>query len=204
MLASLLFVVLATYAALLLILWLNESRLLYFPGPRGPLVEPPGSLRLPVERVELRTPDGLRLVAWAMRAEDAGAPWLLICHGNGGNISDAGRPLHYAGLRAEGLNLFAFDYRGYGESEGTPGEEGLYLDAETAYRYLRDSLGVPAERIIIFGHSLGSAVAVELATRVPAAGLVLDGALTSVPDRAQEIYRFLPVRWLARSRYASR
>jgi uncharacterized protein len=203
-LASLLFVVLATYAALLLILWLNESRLLYFPGPRGPLLDPPASLRLPVERVELRTPDGLRLVAWAMRAEDPGAPWLLICHGNGGNISDAGRPYHYAGLRAEGLSLFAFDYRGYGESEGTPGEAGFYLDAESAYHYLRDSLGVPAERIILFGHSLGSAVAVELATRVPAAGLVLDGALTSVPDRAQEIYRFLPVRWLARSRYASR
>src|SRR5918998_3798400 len=72
-LASLLFVVLATYAALLLILWLSESRLLYFPGPRGPLLDPPAWLRLPVERVELRTPDGLRLVAWAMRAEEAGA-----------------------------------------------------------------------------------------------------------------------------------
>jgi fermentation-respiration switch protein FrsA (DUF1100 family) len=197
-------VAIVTYAALLLLLRLSESRLLYFPGPRGALLRPPPELDLPVERVELRTEDGLRLVGWVIRAEHPAAHWLLICHGNGGNISDAGRPHHYAGLRAAGLHLFAFDYRGYGESEGTPSEAGLYSDAESAYRFLRDSVGVPSERIVIFGHSLGSAVAVELAGRVPAAGLILDGALTSVPDRAQEIYPYFPVRWLGTSRYASR
>jgi fermentation-respiration switch protein FrsA (DUF1100 family) len=204
MLLSLAIVVLVTYAALLLLLRLNESRLLYFPGPRGALLRPPPELGLPVERVELTTGDGLRLVSWVIRADHPAAPWLLICHGNGGNISDAGRPHHYAGLRAAGLHLFALDYRGYGESEGAPSEAGLYTDAESAYRFLRDSLGVPPERIVIFGHSLGSAVAVELAGRVSAAGLILDGALTSVPDRAQEIYPFFPVRWLGTSRYASR
>ena len=99
---------------------------------------------------------------------------------------------------ALGLNLLAFDYRGYGESEGAPSEAGLYRDADAAYRYLRDTLGVPPDRIVIFGHSLGSAVAVELAARVPAAGLILDGALTSVADRAQELFPFVPVRWIAR------
>ena len=204
MLLSFAIVVIVTYAALLLLLRLNESRLLYFPGPRGALLRPPPELGLPVERVELRNEGGLRLVGWVIRAEPPADHWLLICHGNGGNISDAGRPHHYAGLRAAGLHLFAFDYRGYGESEGTPSEAGLYTDAESAYRFLRDSLGIPSERIVIFGHSLGSAVAVELAGRVPAAGLILDGALTSVPDRAQEIYPFFPVRWLGTSRYASR
>ncbi len=204
MLASLAFVLFCSYAALLVLLKLNESRLLYFPGPPGPLVPPPPALGLPVERAEFRTADGLRLVSWVIPPEDPGAFWLLICHGNGGNISDAGRPYHYAGLRALGLGLLAFDYRGYGESEGTPTEEGLYLDAEAAYRFLRDSLGVPPGRIVLFGHSLGSAVAVELARRAPAAGIVLDGALTSVQDRAQELYRIVPVRWLATSRYASR
>ncbi len=135
---------------------------------------------------------------------DTGAGfWLLICHGNAGNISEAGRPSHYAGLRALGLSLFAFDYRGYGESAGAPSEEGLYRDAEAAYHYLRDSIGVPAERIVIFGHSLGSAVAVELAGRAPAAGLILDGALTSVVERAQELFPYAPVRWIAASRYPS-
>ena len=203
MLTSLLFVLVASYLALLLLLRLSEPRLLYFPGPRGALLPPPPQLGLPVERVELRTADGVRLVSWAIPADDPAAPWLLICHGNGGNISDAGRPWHYAGLRAAGLSLFALDYRGYGESTGIPTEQGLYEDAETAYRFLRDSLEVPAERIVLFGHSLGSAVAVELARRVPAAGLILDGALTSVPDRAAEIYPIFPVRGLAASRYAS-
>ena len=203
MLVGLLFVPVAAYLALLVLLRLSEPRLLYYPGPRGALLPPPPSLGLPVEQVRFASGDGTTLVAWIIRT-DAAAPWLLICHGNGGNIADAGRPQHYAGLRATGLNLLAFDYRGYGESEGTPDEAGLYEDAEAAYRLLRDSLAVPPERIVLFGHSLGSAVAVELARRVPAAGLVLDGALTSVPDRAQEIYRFVPVRWIARSRYASR
>ncbi|HEX6107422.1 MAG TPA: alpha/beta hydrolase [Gemmatimonadales bacterium] len=204
MLLSLVFILLVSYAALLLLLRLSEPSLLYYPGPRGALLAPPPELGLPVEQVEMRTDDGVRLVSWVLRTGRAGDPWLLICHGNGGNISDAGRPYHYAGLLAQGLNLLAFDYRGYGASEGTPTEDGLYRDAETAYRFLRDSLGVPARRIVLFGHSLGSAVAVELARRVPAAGLILDGALTSVPDRAAEIYPFLPVRWLAASRYDSR
>jgi len=203
MLTSLAIVLIGSYVALLLLLRLSEPRLLYFPGPRGPLQPPPPELGLPVERVELRAEDGVRLVSWIVRADDPAAPWLLICHGNGGNISEAGRPYHYAGLRAAGLHLFAFDYRGYGESEGVPSEAGLYRDAEAAYRFLRDSLAVPPDRIVLFGHSLGSAVAVELAGRAPAAGLILDGALTSVPDRAQEIYPYLPVRWLAASRYAS-
>ena len=203
MLLSLTVVAVVTYAALLLLLRLNESRLLYFPGPRGALLTPPPELGLAVERVEIPG-DGLRLVGWIIRTDDPAAPWLLICHGNGGNISDAGRPQHYAGLRAAGLNLLAFDYRGYGESEGAPSEAGLYADAESAYRFLRDSLGVPPERVVIFGHSLGSAVAVELAGRVAAAGLILDGALTSVPDRAREIYPYFPVRWIGSSRYASR
>ncbi len=203
MTGSLLLVIVAAYIVLLILLRLNESRLLYFPGSERVLETPPAALGLPVERAEMRTSDGLTLVGWIIRADSASAPWLLICHGNGGNISNAGRPYHYAGLRDLGLNLFTFDYRGYGESEGVPSEPGLYRDADAAYRYLRETLAVPPERIVIFGHSLGSAVAVELAGHASAAGLILDGALTSVAERGQEIYPFVPVRWIAASRYAS-
>jgi uncharacterized protein len=194
------------YLAFLLLLRLSESRLLYAPGSSRTLTPAPPALGLAPERVEIASRDGVTLVAWVIRAPataDSTGRWLLICHGNAGNLSDAGRPEHYAGLRALGLNLLAFDYRGYGESGGSPSEAGLYRDAEAAYRYLRDSLGVPPERIVLFGHSLGSAVAVELATRVPAAGIVLDGALMSVIARAQEVYPYVPVRWIARSRFAS-
>ena len=205
MTVSILAALVAGYLGLLVLLRLSESRLLYAPGPPGPLAPPPSHLGLAPERVELPTADGVTLVAWIVRAPPArrAGRWLLVCHGNGGNLADGGRPEHYAGLRALGLDVLAFDYRGYGESGGRPSEAGLYRDADAAYRYLRDVLGVPPERIVLFGHSLGSAVAVELATRVPAAGLVLEGALSSVPDRAQELYPLFPVRWIARSRYAS-
>ncbi len=191
------------YLVFLLYLRLSESRMLYAPGDSRGLEEPPVQLALDVRRVRLVASDGVRLVAWAMPVDEGTGDWLLICHGNAGNISEFGRPTHYAGLRALGLSLFAFDYRGYGESEGKPTEKGLYRDAEAAYRYLRDTLHVPPERIVIFGHSLGSAVAVELAGRVSVAGLILDGALTSVVERAQEVLPYAPVRWIAASRFPS-
>lgn len=190
------------YLSILLLLRLNETRLVYAPGPRR-LSPPPAGLGLRPETVEFATEDGVRLVAWVMRPPDTTGHWLLICHGNYGNLSDAGRPAHYAGLLGTGLNLLAFDYRGYGASGGTPSEEGLYRDAGAAWRYLTETRRVPPGRIVLFGHSLGSAVAVELATRVPAAGLILEGALTSVLARAQEAYPWVPVRWIARSRYPS-
>ena len=190
------------YLTLLLLLRLFEPRLIYFPGQRA-LADPPSQLGLPVGRIEIPTEDSVTLVSWVIPAADSTGLWMLICHGNAGNLSDFDRPVHYAGLRELGLNLLAFDYRGYGESGGRPSEQGLYRDALAAYRYLTEARGIPAERIVIFGHSLGSAVAVDLAGRVPAAGLILEGAFTSVVDRGQEIYPFIPVRWLAGSRYGS-
>jgi uncharacterized protein len=192
------------YLGLLVLLRLNESRLVYFPGSERRLTPPPAQLQLPVQRVSIRTEDGLSLGSWVIRAgPDSSGYWLVICHGNAGNLSEFGRPAHYAGLRALGLSLLAFDYRGYGESEGAPTESGLYQDADASYRYLREELGVAPGKIVIFGHSLGSAVAVELATREPAAGLILDGALLSGVARGQELYPWLPVRLIARNRFES-
>jgi uncharacterized protein len=192
------------YLGVLVLLRVNESRLIYFPGPVRTLLPPASALNLPVERFETTTEDNVRLVGWIIPgAHHAGSFWLLICHGNAGNLSEFDRPLHYAGLRRLGLSLLAFDYRGYGESGGFPTETGLYRDADAAYRYLREQLGVPANRIIIFGHSLGSAVAVDLASRVPSAGLIVEGALTSATDRGAELYPYIPVRWIAASRFSS-
>ena len=192
------------YLAIVVLLWFAESRLIYFPGAERSLTPAPAALQLPIERVEFGTEDGVRLVGWIMpAADDTSGHWLLVCHGNAGNLSQFDRPAHYAALRQLGLNLLAFDYRGYGESGGTPSEHGLYRDATAAYRYLRVERGVPAERIIVFGHSLGSAVAIDLASRTPVAGLIVEGGLISVVQRGQELYPFIPVRWIARTRFSS-
>jgi len=181
-----------------------ERSLLYVPGPRA--VEPPApELRLDQRTVRFRAADSTLISAWAIpaasRASDA--PWVLISHGNYGNIGYGGRPQFYAWFRDLGVNLFAYDYRGYGESEGVPSEDGVYADAEAAYHYLTDSLSVPASRIILFGHSLGTGVTIELAKRVPAAGMIVEDAYTSVPDRGQEVFPLLPIKLIARSRFAS-
>ncbi|HET7423834.1 MAG TPA: alpha/beta hydrolase [Gemmatimonadales bacterium] len=193
------------YVLLVFLVRAMEPRLVFAPGSARRLTPPPPALGLDPEPVRFRAEDGVELSAWVMRppASSSDARWLLICHGNAGNLSEAGRAEHYAGLKALGLGIFAFDYRGYGESEGSPDEPGVYRDAVAAYRYLHDTLGVPAERIVLFGHSLGSAVAVELATREPAAGLILDGALLSAVARGQELYPWLPVRLIARNRFES-
>src|SRR4029453_11756554 len=145
------------------------------------------------------------LSAWIVPGAHAApdAPWVLISHGNYGNIGYGGPPQFYAVFRDLGVNLFAYDYRGYGASNGIPSERGVYADASAAYRYLTDSLHVPPLRIILFGHSLGTGVTIELARHVSAAGLIVEDAYTSVADRGQEVFPLLPIRVIARSRFAS-
>lgn len=187
------------YGAIVGWLALNENRLVYFPEP-GPVPIPAG---LPVEPVIFATADRVRLTGWVIPPERDSSFWLLVFHGNAGNIATPGRPEHAAQMRRLGLGLFAIDYRGYGDSEGVPSEAGLYRDARAAWDWLTTVRGVPSSRIVIYGHSLGSAMAVELATQVPAAGLIVEGAFTSAPDRGAELYPFFPVRLIARNRFPS-
>jgi len=200
---QLLFVLVPAYLILVGYVMVRESSFVYFPDERA-VPEPPTSLALRHEDVAFSASDGTGLTGWIVRAtDDSSGIWLLVCHGNYGNIGAGGRPEFYASARDAGLNVFAFDYRGYGKSEGKPSEAGLYDDAQSAYGFLRDAVGVPAGRIVLFGQSLGSGVAIELATRVPAAGVIVEAAYTSVVDRGQELYPFLPVRWIAKNRFAS-
>jgi fermentation-respiration switch protein FrsA (DUF1100 family) len=192
------------YAGIIAYLMLAETSLVYLPAER-PVAAPSPEFALRERAVRFAASDGTRLSAWVIPAAqaDSSGMWLLICHGNYGNIGYGQRPEFYAFARDIGLNLFAFDYRGFGESEGAPSERGVYDDAESAYRFLRDSLRVPAEQIVVFGHSLGSGVAIELASRVPAAALVVEGAYTSIPDVGQKAYPYIPVKLVARNRFAS-
>lgn len=158
----------------------------------------------PFEEVEFLASDGVRLHGWFFPAT-VGSPradWaVLVCHGNGGNISH--RLDVTVALLRTGAAVFLFDYRGYGRSEGRPGEEGTYRDAQAAHAWLRHK-AFAGERIIAFGESLGGAVATELALRETVGGLVLNSTFTSIPDIGAEVFPWLPVRWISTIRYDTR
>jgi fermentation-respiration switch protein FrsA (DUF1100 family) len=205
-LAGFLALLAASYAGLLLWFRLNEDSLIFRPE-REKLAAPPVELDLQSRDVALRASDSVPLVARLIPppedVPEAAAGWLLYLHGSGGNVGNIGYNRAWTKFRRMGLGVLAVDYRGYGESGGQPSETGFYRDADAAYAYLRAELRVPPSRILIYGYSLGSAVAIDLAARVPAAGLLVEGALLSVPARGAELYPFLPAHWLARNRFAS-
>lgn len=187
------------YVAVAGLVYTLQSRLLYFPHvPARTLQTTPSAIGLAYDEVWLAAADGPTLHGWFLPAADAGRV-LLFCHGNAGNIShrlDWLRILH--GL---GLSVLIFDYRGYGQSNGHPTEQGTYRDAEAAWAYLTETQGYRPADIVIFGESLGGAIAAHLAQAVQPGALVLASTFTSVTALAAHHYRFLPVRWLSRFRY---
>lgn len=178
------------YGAGALLVWLIQPRLLYFPGPAPDVT--PGELGLDAERVTLGTADGERLDAWFLPAE-APRGVVIFSHGNAGNL--VGRVPAARSLREMGYSVLLYDYRGFGASTGSPGEEGTYLDAEAAYRWTLDTAGFEPRQVIAYGRSLGGGVAVELALRQPLAALVLECTFTSIPDMAARLYPWIPLRW---------
>ena len=129
-----------------------------------------------------------------VRGAQADRPVILWCHGNAGNIIN--RLENLRELYRIGLSVFIFDYRGYGRSQGKPSEEGLYQDALGAYDYLTRTRMIRPERIVVFGRSLGAAVAGEVAVQKPAAGLILESAFPSIGAVAKFHYGGVPVHWL--------
>jgi fermentation-respiration switch protein FrsA (DUF1100 family) len=163
----------------------------------------PDALGMKFQDLRLDTPDGEKLQAWyvSAAATNRTAYTLLFCHGNAGNIAD--RLGSIRTFHDLGLDVLIFDYRGYGNSTGRPTEEGTRLDADTAWRYLTRVRVTPASRIILFGRSLGGAVAARLAAEVtpqPAA-LVLESTFSSAPDMGARMFPYLPIRLLSRFRY---
>jgi fermentation-respiration switch protein FrsA (DUF1100 family) len=185
--------VLSAIGALLLIF---ETRLLFFPSRAHEIT--PGQVGLTFEDVTLTTEDGVRLHAWFLPVPSS--RWtVLVSHGNGGNISH--RLDRALLLQARlGASVLLYDYRGYGRSEGSPDEEGTYRDARAAYQWLVRDRKTPTHRLVLFGESLGSAVALDLALTEPGAALVLEAPFTSVPDVARATV-FFPLAPFVRTRY---
>jgi fermentation-respiration switch protein FrsA (DUF1100 family) len=187
---------LLAYLGLCLVMFIFQARYVYFPTRE--ILATPKAFAMPFEQVAFTASDGTRLAAWFVPADSARGT-ALICHGNGGNIGDRLPIIRL--FHDLGLNVFIFDYRGYGESQGTPSEEGTYADALAAWNYLVAERGLPPDRIIVCGRSLGGAVAAWLADKHPPAGLVLEASFTSLTDVAAKVYFYLPVRFLCRFRY---
>src|SRR5512132_1516211 len=190
MLAAL--VIVAVLVAVLLgLVWSQQRRLIYYPWPgRVPAAASvlPGS-----QEVVLETEDGIRLGAWFVPAPGSTprGPAVLVCNGNAG--SRALRAPLAAALARAGLSVLLLEYRGFGGNPGRPSEEGLAADAQAAHRYLVTRRGVPPQRLVLFGESLGAAVMTRLAVERPAAALVLRSPFTSLADVAAHAYPFLPV-----------
>ena len=149
----------------------------------------PDQADLAYEEIYFGTSDNKRLNGWFIPNNNAKFT-ILFCHGNAGNISH--RIEKVSILHNLGVNIFVFDYRGYGKSSGKPSESGLYKDAEAAYRYLVEKRKISKDDIILYGESIGSAVIIDLAKKVDVKALITEEAFTSIKDMARMAYPFLP------------
>jgi hypothetical protein len=194
------------YGAIVALAFAFQDQLLFQPSSR--LLATPDDVGMPYETVRLDTEDGETLHGWWIPANDVSRETppehraghtLLFFHGNAGNIS--GRLESVQQFHQLGLNVLIVDYRGYGQSTGSPSEEGLYRDAATCWRYLTEAKGHAPQEIVVFGRSMGGGPATWLATREQPGAMILESVFTNVPDVGAHHYSFLPVRALATNQF---
>jgi fermentation-respiration switch protein FrsA (DUF1100 family) len=185
------------YLIFMIIVYFFQSYLIYFPD-KHISYNPKVTLNLEYKDIYFKTSDSIVLNGWFIPAkEEQGV--ILFCHGNAGNISHRLESINI--FNRFNLGVFIFDYRGYGKSEGKPSEKGTYLDAKAAWNYLCDMRQIKPEKIIIFGRSLGAAVAAWLAKEKLPAAVILESSFTSIPELGAKLYPFLPVRLISRFHY---
>lgn len=197
MLIWLLGVPLIVYLAVLSSLYVFQRQLLYFPDKSRPQLA--GLGQLGVREVQLTTADGLSLFSWYLPPRE-GRPVILYLHGNGGNIGYRGDRMQR--FAREGYGVLMLEYRGYGGNPGTPTEAGLYDDARAGLDFLRRE-AIAAERLVLYGESLGSGVAVQVAAGQRVAAVILESPFTSVAAVAQYHYPYVPAARLIWDRYDS-
>lgn len=186
----------AGYLLLVLLMYALQSQLIYHPQKQ--LIYTPDDVGLAYEDVTFATDDDIALHGWFVPAENSEVT-VLYFHGNAGNIS--GRLQTVQLLNQLGLNVFIFDYRGYGKSEGSPTEQGTYQDAMAAWDYLTSKRNMEAENVIVMGRSLGGSVASWLAARKNPAAAIIESTFTSAADLGADLYPWLPVCWMLQYEY---
>lgn len=177
---------LAVYGSACLYLWVRQPNFIFFPSPV--IENTPASVGVVYEDVWLEVAKGERLHGWWLPARSPNSDVLLYLHGNGVNVG--GNVNHAYRFYQLGLNVLLIDYRGYGLSEGGfPNEKSVYEDVEVAWNYLVKERGFEGKQIFVYGHSLGGAITIELASRHPEiAGVIIEGSFTSMRDMVREIY----------------
>ena len=184
---KILFILIIVIAGFVALIRFVEYTSVFYPA--RPLAGDPADIGLPFEDVYLTTADHVRIHGWLVRSPDAKAT-LIYLHGNAGNIGDR---VEKVGLFHQiDLNVLIIDYRGYGKSQGRPTEQGIYADALSAYDYLKGRPDLKDQKVIVYGSSIGGAVAVDLASKKDIDGLIIDSSFTSAADMAKTIYPFLP------------
>lgn len=187
------------YLVVCLVMWLLENRLVFHPVTAAQLWgECPDTA---IQDVSVTSPEGRKVHAWWLPRR-ADAPVFLLFPGNAGNLSGRGQSLLKIAGRLD-TSALVFDYPGYGRSEGSPNEANCYDAAEGVIRWLRDQQGIPPDRVVYYGESLGGGVATELARRHPPRALILVKTFTSLPAAAKRHYPWLPVYWLMSNRFDS-
>ena len=189
------------YGAAVAYLVTQETRLVFAAG--RPLAA--GRPSEPFQQVQIERADGLAQFAFMLRhdAQAEDRPWVLFLHGNRATVASRVNIVRYEQLRALGSNVLAPEYRGFGGLDGTPTEGTVTTDARRGYDYLRNTLGIAPDRIVIYGWSLGSAVAVNLASQVPAAAVILEGAPASLVAIGKRQYPWMPVETVMRNPFES-
>lgn len=193
------------YLGMMAFLMAREDSLV-FSGTRlgedwGPV--PQDSIAIPWDTLRVAAADDTPVFLLESRLEDEpDAPWAIFFHGNGLLVGSEACLARYRLLREAGFQVLAVEFRGYGMSgAGTPSEAGVYADGRAGWDYLTQEVGVERERIVVYGWSLGAAIATHLASQVEPAGLITEGASTSLPDIAQGIYWWLPIRLIIKNRF---
>ncbi len=195
-LKSVLLVALVCYVGLVAVMYLAQRKLMYFPYAARMA---PADADFPQAReVDLKAADGVRILAWTVPPKP-GKPVVLYLHGNGGSV--AHRVPRYRKLVDDGTGLVALSYRGYGGSDGKPTEDGLIADGRAAYDFARATW--PDAKIVLWGESLGTGVAVALAGEKDVAAVILEAPFTSTADVAFSAYPFIPVRLLMKDQFRS-
>ncbi len=187
---------LACYLAVLLMMIFLENALI-FPAPRYPT----GNWQHGLEDIHFQSADGTKLHGLLLEHENPDVH-ILFCHGNGEHVAYTCDLLE---SYRDDMNatVFAFDYRGYGRSEGKPHEQGVLDDGQAAHQWLAKRVGIRRDEVVLIGRSLGGAVAVDLATTNGARALVIERSFSRMPDVAARLYPFLPIRFLMRTKFDS-